>query len=125
MRCRELFIENALVVSAAQKEESVETPEVAVDLFVANDALDAIDRRTVALDDLSRAFSAMNVLENVDAIVHRVRKVRRRSSRLAAANRAVVDDDHLLSRFGEQIRRRQSRDSGTDDAHITARRGAE
>src|SRR5688572_25799469 len=46
--------------------------------------------------------------------------MRRRAGRLATGDRTVVDDDDFLAGFHQQIRRRQPRDAGPDDADVGA-----
>ena len=80
MRGRHLFVEHAFSIVTAEEEIAVDAHEVAVDPFFAYDLLDAVDRRAVALDDATRTLVAVHVLEDVNAIVHCVRQVRRRST---------------------------------------------
>ena len=78
MRGRELLVEHTFAITTAEKQESIDALEVAIDAFLADNAIDAIDRHSVALDDEPRTFFAVHVFENVDAIVHCITEMGRR-----------------------------------------------
>ena len=99
----ELAVEDVLLVVAAEEEEAVDAPEVAVDVLEPNDLLDAVDRGHVALDNEPGVLGAVDLLEVVDAVVHRPREVGGRTSGLAAADRAVVDYHHFFAGFCEVV----------------------
>ena len=69
---------------------------------------DRLEERTAAG---YRALGAMELLENVNPVVYRVGEVRRRPPGLAAADRAVVDHDDTLPRFGKHVRGRETGDA--------------
>src|SRR4029079_18291230 len=79
------------------------------------------DGRAVTLDDQSRPVVAVNVLEHVDAIVHRIGEMRGGASRFAAADGSVIDDDHFFPGLRKQISGGQSGDSGPHDAYVGLR----
>ena len=125
MRRRQLGVEHVDAIGAAEEEIAVDALEIAVDVFGADDLLDLFDGRAMALHDETRALVAVDVLEHVDAVVHRVGEMRGRAAGFAAADCAVVDDDDFLPGFCEQICGGQSGDSGADDANVGSRISAE
>jgi hypothetical protein len=119
----QLAVEICLVVFGRAKKVAVQSREIAGDALARHDALDAIDRRGVALGGEPRAALAMEPLEIHEAIVQRIDEVRRRRAGLPAADRAVFDDHHRFPNLGKQISSGESGDTSADDANIS--RGVE
>ena len=67
----ELFLQIFARFLAAKKKVSLNALEVAVDVFHRRDALDAVNRRHVALGGDASAFLAVNALDVVVAVVER------------------------------------------------------
>ena len=118
VRGLELPVELLDVAGLRGNEVAVEPAEVAIDLLLLGDQLHAIDRGAVTFDDEPRALLAVQLLEDVDPVVHRGREVRGRAAGLAAADRAVVDDDDMLARLGQHVGGREPGDAGADDADV-------
>jgi hypothetical protein len=72
----------------------------------------------MALRRQSCAFFPMKTLEVVETVIEGADEVRRRAACLATRRRSIVDDDHALSFSGEQIRRCETGDPGTNNAHV-------
>src|SRR6185437_12607748 len=114
----QFLLEHLLGVVAAEKEIAIDAPEVAVDSFTPRDCLDSVDRRAMTLDDFPGTFQPVDVLEHVDAIVHRVREMRGGPSALSATDRAIVEHDDALAVARQLVRRRQPSDARPDDADV-------
>src|SRR5687767_3219504 len=97
MRGLELAREPLFLVVAAEEEVSIDALEGTVDSFAANDRLDAVDRRTVARCGDARSLLAMELLESVEAVIHRVREVRGRAPRLAPTDLSIIQHDDAAS----------------------------
>ena len=92
-----LVVEDVLRVALGQKQIAVEASEVAVDVVVAHERFDEVDRGRVRARGDARALLAVHARDLDVAIVDLVREVRGGARRLAAADLPVVDDDDFLS----------------------------
>ena len=82
--------------------------------------LDPVDRRFLALLEQARGFLAAQLDQRADAVVANRREVRGGARGHAAGDRAAIDDDDLLSRFGKFIGDRQAGDAGADHHRVAA-----
>ena len=81
---------------------------------------DPVDGGRVALRRETRARFAVEARDRHVRVVDGVGEVRGRSTGLAAADRSVVDDDHLPAFARERVRDGEARDTGADDRHVGA-----
>lgn len=120
-----LALEELGLLAVREEEISVQPLEVALDPLGRDVALDQVDRRSVTLRGEARALRAMQMLELVIAVVDGGDEVCGRPTRLAATDRAVVDDHDALAFPRQKICRGQARDARAHDAHLRALAAAE
>ena len=118
VRRLQLPVQLPRVVAGRHEQIAVQARKVAVDVPVARDALDGVDRRGMAFRRQPGAVGAVQPFEVVKTIVEGAHEVRGRPARLASGNRAVVEHDDLLSFLGEQISSGQAGDPGAYDADV-------
>ena len=97
-------------------EKAVEPLEVAVDAFVADDALDGIDRGRVAFRGQARVLLAMDPDDLLPAAIDRVHEVRGGAKALAGGRLGLVEHDDAVAFAGQQIGSGEPRHAGADDA---------
>jgi hypothetical protein len=118
MRRLELLVEDVGGVAAAEEEIAIQANEIAVDVLALHRRLDEVDRRAVALRGDAAGVHATRLLQRREAIVERVRQMRRRPTGLAAPHLLLVEHDDALAGDGERIRHAESGDAGTDDTDV-------
>jgi hypothetical protein len=116
----ELLVELLDLLGTRRKQIAVEATEITVDVLGFGDHLHSVDRHRMALDDVPRSLLAIELLEHMDPIVHRIGEMGGRAAGLASAERPIVNDDDVLAGLGERVRRRQAGDAGADDADVGA-----
>ena len=114
----EFLIDHVRRHIVALKEIAVETPEIAIDLFVLLNLLDAIDRRGLALIKELRLLFALDLLHLAHQIVAQRRQMRRGARRHAARDGTAIDHDDRASALAQLIGRREACDSAANDGHV-------
>ncbi len=115
------FVEEPVIVLGSEEQVAADAAEVGVDPFLRADALDARDRRPVAVARETRAVGTVQPDHLGVSIVDDVRQVRCRHSGLTAAGCAVVDQHDRPSLARQQVRRRHTGDPGADHADVRGR----
>ena len=116
----QLPVEQVGRVGGDREEVAVDALEIAVDLLFGDDLLDPVDGRRVALVGQLRPLWAMQLLHLHEPVVDGRRQVRAGAAALPGRDGSVVENRDRLPIPREQIRRRQPRDSGADDADVDA-----
>src|SRR5688572_19504413 len=88
-------IENVERIARRHKQVTVNAREVAVDLLLADNALDLIDGSAVALGREAHAFLAVRALQLREAISHDIGEVRRGAAGFSAPDRTVIHHHHI------------------------------
>ena len=102
------------------KQVTVNSLEIALDLFGGGNSFHPIDRRAVALRRHSRPVFAVVFLDVVITVVERVHQVRRCPRCHPAADRAVVDHNHFLARSAQLVGDGQPRDACANNEDVAA-----
>jgi hypothetical protein len=114
----QLAVEDVGRVSGRDEEIAVHALEVAGDLLAGSDGLDAVDGGGVALRGQLRAPLPVQPLQDEEAIVEGAGEVGGGAARLAAADGAVVEHDHLAAFAREQVGGGQARDPRPHHADV-------
>lgn len=118
LRGLDLLIERLELVALGKEQVAIHPREVAVDVFLARDLLDALDRRGMAFRRQPGAFRAVQPLQLEVAVVQHVAEMRRGHLRHPAAKRPVVEQRYAAARLRQQVGRRKSGDAAAHDAHL-------
>src|SRR3954465_9335304 len=118
MRSGELSLELLASVFPAEEQVAFDALELAVDVFHRCDALDAMNRRHMALSGETRAFLSVELFDVVIAVVESGGEMGSSSAGFAATDRAVIDDDDRATCAREQVGRRHAGDARSDYADI-------
>jgi hypothetical protein len=114
----ELAVERGRRVALGEEQVAVDAREVAVDLLLARDRLDAVDGGAMALGGEADPALAVDLLQLEIEVVHLVAEVGARPAGHAAANRPVVEHGDAHAGLRQQVRGRHSCDARADDAGI-------
>src|SRR5688572_6970684 len=97
----EFLIQLRQIIARRHKQIAVETHEITCNGLVTNDPLDSVDCSGVTVRRELRAILAVPAFELVETIVEGVDEMRRRPAGLSTARRAIIDDDDVLTLFGQ------------------------
>src|SRR5690606_35629476 len=103
---------------AREEEETIETREVAVDVVLCDDALDAVDRGAMARRSEPRTVLAVQLLEVREAVIHRIGELRGGAPGLAVTGISIVEHDDGPALLNEVVCGAQTGHAGADDAHV-------
>ena len=114
----ELFLGVGRFGTERGKQIAVDAAEVAADGSVADDRLDAVDRRGLAFLKQPRGLLAPQLDQFADQVVADRGEMRRGARRHAAADPAAIQHHDGAPSERQLIRRRQAGDAGADHHHI-------
>ncbi len=125
MRCLEFFRQVVRRISGFGVEIPVQPLEAATDLFAADNLLDSIDSRGVALGGDTRGLLTVHPLDLTEPDVGGAHQMSRRPAGLTTRDRSIVEDGDTLLLEREQVGSRQPGDARPDDADVHVQIGCQ
>jgi hypothetical protein len=121
MRGIELPLELVALAAGPEKQVSVDTLEIAIDVLLRGDRLDARYRCSVAFGGNLCTGETMEFLYLVVPVIECIGEVRGSAARLAAADWPVIDYDYSPASAGQQVCGGHSGNAGAHYTHASTR----